>query len=78
MIMMQENNDIILAGGDALVYLTEPMHKSILQHLFGAIHLEFMYLMTDLFNMLPLYAPVRTCTYIFWMTPLRSPSCVRT
>ena len=60
MIMMQENNDIILAGGDALVYLTEPMHKSILQHLFGAIHLEFMYLMTDLFNMLPLYAPVRT------------------
>ena len=24
---MQENNDIILAGGDALVYLAEPIHK---------------------------------------------------
>ena len=26
-IMMEENNDIFLAGGDALVYLTVPMHK---------------------------------------------------
>ena len=25
--MMEENNDIFLAGGDALVYLTGPMHK---------------------------------------------------
>ena len=25
--MMEENNDIFLAGGDALVYLAEPMHK---------------------------------------------------
>ena len=24
---MEENNDIFLAGGDALVYLAEPMHK---------------------------------------------------
>ena len=24
---MEENNDIFLAGGDALVYLTEPIHK---------------------------------------------------
>ena len=26
-IMMEENNDIFLVGGDALVYLTVPMHK---------------------------------------------------
>ena len=25
--MMEENNDIFLAGGDALVYLAEPVHK---------------------------------------------------
>ena len=24
---MEKNNDIFLAGGDALVYLTVPMHK---------------------------------------------------
>ena len=24
---MEENNDIFLAGGDALVYLAEPLHK---------------------------------------------------
>ena len=24
---LEENNDIFLAGGDALVYLAEPMHK---------------------------------------------------
>ena len=25
--MMEENNDIFLAGGDALVYLAEPLYK---------------------------------------------------
>ena len=25
--MMEENNDIFLAGGDALVYLAKAMHK---------------------------------------------------
>ena len=25
--MMEENNDIFLAGSDALVYLAEPLHK---------------------------------------------------
>ena len=25
--MMEENNDIFLAGGDSIVYLAEPMHK---------------------------------------------------
>ena len=32
---MEENNDIFLAGGDALVYLPKPMHKNIPQHSFG-------------------------------------------
>ena len=27
LIMMEENNGIFLAGGDALVYLAGPMHK---------------------------------------------------
>ena len=35
--MMEENNDIFLAGGDFLVYWTVPMHKSTPQHLFGVI-----------------------------------------
>ena len=26
-IKLEENNDIFLAGGDALVFLAEPMHK---------------------------------------------------
>ena len=34
--MMEENNDIFLAGGDVLVYLAEPMHKkNIPQHCLG-------------------------------------------
>ena len=45
--MMEENNDIFLADGDALVYLAAPMKKNIPQHLFGAIYLVRTYLMTD-------------------------------
>ena len=45
--MMGENNDIFLAGGDALVYMAGPMHKKISQHLFEAIHLVRTYLRTD-------------------------------
>ena len=32
--MMEENNDIFLAGGDALLYLAEPMHKKYSRKLF--------------------------------------------
>ena len=42
--MMEENNNVFLAGGDALVYLA--------RHLFGAIHLVHTYLMRD-FSTLP-------------------------
>ena len=45
---MEENNDIFLPGGDALVYLARPMHKkNIPEHLFGAIHLTRTYARTD-------------------------------
>ena len=71
---MEENNDIFLAGGDALVYLAGPMHKkNIPQHLFGAIHLVRTYLMTDFSIPLPQFAPVQILE-----CPLHSPSCVRT
>ena len=52
--MKEENNDIFLAGNDALGYLTGPMHKKKkkLWHLFGAIHLVCANLMTD-FSILP-------------------------
>ena len=31
--MMEENNDIFLAGGDALVYLTEPIPQKIFHNI---------------------------------------------
>ena len=43
---MKENN-IFLAGGDALVYLAIPITVYIPQNLFGAIHLVRTYLSTD-------------------------------
>ena len=50
--MMEENNDIFLAGGDALVYLAEPMHKKYSTFLGG--HPFSTYLMTNF--MTPLYS----------------------
>ena len=44
---MEENNNILLAGGDALVYSALPMHKNIPPHLFGAVHLVRTYLRTN-------------------------------
>ena len=59
---MEENNDIFLAGGDALVYLAGPMHKkNIPQHLFGAIHLVLTYFRTDFSTPLPLES---ICTHL--------------
>ena len=54
---MEENSDIFLAGGDALLYLAKPMHKKypttfVWDHPFG------LYLSYDQFcNPLPLYTP---------------------
>ena len=51
---MEENNNIFLVGGDALVYLTAPVHKKkIPQHLFGAIHLARTYLRTTFLTQHP-------------------------
>ena len=50
---MEENNDISLAGTDALVYWPEQGTKNIPQHLFGAIHLVLTYLMTNFSTPLP-------------------------
>ena len=66
--MMEENNDISLGGGDALVYLTGPMHKkysttSVWGHPFST------YVSYDrLFNP----PPLSSCThkYSFRVTPL--------
>ena len=50
---MEENNNIVLAGGDALLYLAEPMHKKV----FVWGHPLSTYLSYDFFNSLPLWAP---------------------
>ena len=58
--MIEENNDIFIAGGDALVYLARPMHKkNIPQHSFGAIHLVRTYLTTNSQLPSPLQAYIR-------------------
>ena len=55
---MEENSDIFLAGGDALVYLAEPMHKKYSTR-FVCGHPFSTYVSYDWFsNPLPLYAPV--------------------
>ena len=71
---MEENNDIVLAGGDALLYLGEPMHKNY-PTTFVWGHSFSTYVSHDRFLNSP--PPVRTCTH-FWRLPLLSPSCVRT
>ena len=54
--MMEENNDIFLAGGDALVYLAEPTHKKY-SATFVCVHPFSTYVSYDqFFNSLPLYA----------------------
>ena len=44
--MMAENNDIFLAGNDALVTWSNQCTKNIPQHLLGPIHLGRTYIMT--------------------------------
>ena len=52
--MMKGNSDIFFVGGDALVYLAEPIHKkNIPQHLFGTVHLVRFYLRTNFSTPLP-------------------------
>ena len=72
-IMMEENSDILLAGGDALAYLGEPIHKKYSTKLFWG-NLFRTYVSYDRFFNSPL--PVHTCTH-FWCSPLHSPSYIR-
>ena len=44
---MEENNGIFLAGSDAIVYLTVPIHKKYSTNFFWAIHLVRTYVSTD-------------------------------
>ena len=58
--MMEENNDIFLAGGDALVYLAKPAHKKY-STTFVWGHSFSTYVSYDQFFNPP--PPVRTCTH---------------
>ena len=60
---MEENNNIFLAGGDALVYLAEATHKKY-SATFVWGHPFSKYVSHDQFS--TLFAPVRTCTYFEW------------
>ena len=60
---MEEYNDIFLAGGDALVYLTEPMRKKYSTKLVWG-HPFSTYIFYDLFFNSPF--PVRTCKHLGW------------
>ena len=55
---MEENNDIFLTGGNALVHLAKP--KNIPQNLFGATHLVRTYLL--------IYFSTPISLYAVWMT----------
>ena len=58
--MMEENNNIFLAGRDALVYLDKPMHKKYsTKFIWG--YLFSTYGSYDQFFNSP--SPVRTCTH---------------
>ena len=53
--MIEENNDIFRAGGDALVYLAEPMHK---KAFVWGYPLDTYVSYDEFLNPLPLYTPV--------------------
>ena len=56
--MMEENNEIFVAGCDALVYLAEPVHKKYLTTFVWDHPLSSSISYDRFFDPLPLYAPV--------------------
>ena len=58
--MSEENNDIFLAGGDALAYLAETVHKRYLTTFVWSYSFS-MYVSYDRFLNSP--SPVHTCTH---------------
>ena len=71
--MMEGNSDILLAFGDALVYLVKPMHKKYSATFVWGYPCSTYVSYDQFFNPFPLYAPVHILD-----DPLHSPSCVRT
>ena len=68
--MMEENNDIFLVGGDALVYLGKPTHKKY-STTFVWGHPFSTYVSYDqFFNPLLLYAPVHILDDPFSIPPV--------
>ena len=67
---MEENNNIFLSGGDALLYLTESMHKKYSTKFFWDNPFSRYVSYDQFYNSRP---PVRTCTH-FWWPPLYSHS----
>ena len=56
---MEESDDIVFAGGDALVYLAKPMHK---KRFDWGIH----FVRNILWPILQPLPTVRTCTHFGW------------
>ena len=56
--MMKENNDIFLAGGDALVYLAEPMRKKCFTTFVWGHPFSTYVFYSQVFNPLLLHVPV--------------------
>ena len=67
--MVEENNNIILVGGDALIYLAETMHKKYSTTFSTYVSYD------RFFNPPPLYTPVHILNE---PALLHSASCVRT
>ena len=63
---MEENNDIFLAGGDAPVYLAEPVHKKYSTKFAWSCPVSTYVSYDQFFNSRP---PMRTCTHIEWLPP---------
>ena len=60
---MEENNDIFLAGADALVYFAEPMHKKYSTTVAWGDPFSTYVSYDRFFNSSP---PVHTCSYFEW------------
>ena len=56
--MMEENNDIFRAGGDALMYLAEPMRKKCFTTFVWGHPFSTYVFYRQVFNPLPLHVPV--------------------
>ena len=61
--MMEENNDIFVAGSDTLVYLAEPMQKKYSTTLIWGHAFSTYVTYHRFFNVLPLYTSIHILDY---------------